>query len=338
MTLQKAENKEVARRVDDFLPSVITKEQAAYLIKTIWPKAPETEVVKAAILCKQYGLNPLMKQVFLVKFDKWDDGKKVGEDWAIVLGIKASRQIAQQAMKRAGIRYSYADGPRAMTEAEQVAIFGKVNKANFWAITTLKDSQGNLYPGYGSWPVDKKPYGMDKGNDIFNMAFIRSERKALDKLAPGELPDIETGDDAYIEANYKVVLEKGAQQFNDRVQKDIDTLWGDDTQGQKRIENTGVIQSSDPAESAPSGASTPTDGNGHGEGYEAILTNGLNLEDVKTGLHDSQWNPKDLNLYLNKKFKPLTFKISKENLSDFEKLNREQAAEFAKVLELRKMK
>jgi len=223
------EDKAIAtRQVTEYLPDTISKEQAAFLLKSIWPKAPETDIIKAAILCKQYGLNPLMKQVFLIEFDKYDNGKKVGSEWAIVLGIKASRQIAQQALKKHGIRYSYLDGPRAMTESEQISIFGRTDKTKFWAITVLKDNQGALFPGYGNFPLDKKPYGTEKGNSEFNMAFIRSERNALDKMAPGELPDIETGDDTYIEGNFKEVLEKGEQQFTKRVEKDIKELWPND--------------------------------------------------------------------------------------------------------------
>jgi len=219
------------RRVTEYLPDNITKEQAAYLIHSIWPKAPETDVIKAAILCKQYGLNPLMRQVYLIEFDKYegigDKRHKVGSEWAIVLGIKATRQIAQQALKKRDIRYSYFDGPRIMSEEEQIKIRGRVEPDKIWAVTYLKDNYGNNYPGYGFWPANKAPYGSEKGNDAFNMAFIRSERNALDKLAPGELPDIETADDSYIVADYKVALEEGEKQFTQRAEKDINELWGD---------------------------------------------------------------------------------------------------------------
>lgn len=210
--------KAVARRPQQELAVPITKEQAMYLLRTIWPKAPETEVIKAGILCQQYGLNPLMRQVYLIEF---------GKDWAIVLGIKATRQIAQQALRKQGIRYTYADGPRVMTDKEQMKIRGKVEPDKIWAITILNDQTGNTYPGYGFWPANKQPYGTDKGNDALNMAFIRSERNALDKLAPGELPDIEVGDDTYIEGGYRVAIEKGKQAFNKQVEKDIDDLWGE---------------------------------------------------------------------------------------------------------------
>ena len=196
---------------------VITQSQAIYLLKTIWKDAPETEVIKAAILCRQYNLNPLMRQVYLVKF---------GTEWVTILGIKATRQIAQQALIKRGIRYSYQDGPRVMTEKEQVKIRGKVEPDKIWAVTIIQDSFGNTFPGYGSWLTNKQPYGSDKGNDAFNMAFIRSERNALDKLAPGELPDIETGDEGYAVGDFKAALNEGKQQIIADADQDIEELWG----------------------------------------------------------------------------------------------------------------
>ena len=219
MTTEKA----VARRDT----SIITQSEAMYLLKTIWPGAPEIEVIKAAILCRQYNLNPLMRQVYLVEFDKKVDGKKVGSEWVTILGIKATRQIAQQALKQRGIRYSYQDGPRVMTEKERVKIRGKVEEDKIWAITIIKDSFDNLYPGYGFWPAGKQPYGSDKGNDALNMAFIRSERNALDKLAPGELPDVDTGDESFVVGDFKSALAKGKQQVSNNAKQDIEDGWGD---------------------------------------------------------------------------------------------------------------
>ncbi len=104
----------------------------------------QPEVIKAAILCRQYNLNPLMRQVYLIEF---------GSQWVTVLGIKATRQIAQQALRRRGIRYSYADGPRRMTDEEQQTIRGRIDNDKLWSITVLKDSAGNLFPGYGFSPA-----------------------------------------------------------------------------------------------------------------------------------------------------------------------------------------
>ncbi len=177
----------------------LTKPAAKEIVKTIWPKAPEIEVTKAALVCWQYQLNPLMKQVFLIPFN---EGKS-GETWAMVLGIKAKRLIASRKH-----HYSYLDEtPRVMTEDEQRRIFGEVDQANVVAITILQDEAGNHYRGYGKWPRDKSPYGSDKGNSKANMAFIRSESQALEKLAPGELPSsIEVGDEEFISQNGKTIV------------------------------------------------------------------------------------------------------------------------------------
>jgi len=162
----------------------LTKAEAMEILGTIWPNAPEVEVMKAAMVCHQYGLNPLMKHVFLLPFKRWREGRVIGEDWVTILGIKANRLIAH----RAG-DFSYLDDtPRIMTEDEQKRIFGEVDNTRIWAITKLQDSKGNVAPGYGSWPKDEEPYGKEKGNTRANMAFMRSERNALDRLFSGEMP------------------------------------------------------------------------------------------------------------------------------------------------------
>ena len=49
----------------------LTQEQAAFILRTVWPKAPDVEVIKAALICHQYALNPLMKHIYLVEYKKW---------------------------------------------------------------------------------------------------------------------------------------------------------------------------------------------------------------------------------------------------------------------------
>src|SRR5512139_1195687 len=94
----------------------ITKEYATYLLKTIWPGAPDDSIIKAALICAHYRLDPLLKEVSLVKFDRnrWNpqtkQREKIGEEWVPILGIKATRKMAGRAV--APRRYSYVDGPR----------------------------------------------------------------------------------------------------------------------------------------------------------------------------------------------------------------------------------
>ncbi len=202
--------------------SVITQSQAMFLLKTIWKDAPETEVIKAAILCRQYNLNPLMGHIFLIKFNKWDKqtGKKIGEEWAIVRGIRAKRAMAQ-----AKHHYSYLDGPRVMSEEEQKKILGEVEPDKLWAIVVLNDNHGNLYPGYGFWPKDVGVYGGDKGNTPRNMAFIRAEANALDKLEGGELPSMDVADDNYVVGDFQAALVEGKKQIIDDAEQDSRELW-----------------------------------------------------------------------------------------------------------------
>ena len=169
----------------------LTLPQAKLVLKTIWPDAPEVEIVKAAMTCRDYGLNPLMRHLFLIPFKNQKTGVVT---WSQVLGIGATRLISSR--KKKG--YSYIDGPRMMTEAEQMRIRGMFDSANIWAITVVADKDGLQAPGYGSWPKNIEPKGTEKGNTKQNMAMLRSERQALDRLLPGEMPpNVDVIDEAY---------------------------------------------------------------------------------------------------------------------------------------------
>lgn len=176
----------------------LTKVQAKEILVAVFPDAPGTEITRAVILCATYGLNPLMKHVFLIPFNKG----KSNETWATVIGIKAKRLLAS----RRGT-YSYIDDtPRVMTPKEQEAIFGEVYTDKVMVITKVRDpATGAEAPGYGAWPKSSEPYGTEKGNSKFNMAAIRSESQALDRLRPGEMPvGVEVAPEEFIEAEYEV--------------------------------------------------------------------------------------------------------------------------------------
>lgn len=159
----------------------LTKPQAKEILVAVFPEAPDGEITRAVMLCASYSLNPLMKHVFLIPFNKG----KPNESWATVIGIKAKRLLAS----RRG-SYSYVDNtPRIMTEEEQRRTFGEIYSDKIMVITKVKDpATGAEAPGYGSWSKDSEPYGTEKGNSKFNMAAIRSESQALDRLRPGEMP------------------------------------------------------------------------------------------------------------------------------------------------------
>ena len=201
----------------------ITKEYATYLLKTCWPGAPDDSVIKAALICSRYGLDPLLKEVVLVKF-----ASKNGDDWVPILGIKATRKIASR-----NHRYSYIDGPRVMTEDEQKTIFGEIDPNRIWAITKIQ-YKGNVYPGYGSWTKANTVYGADKGNTQRNMAFIRSERQAIDRMVPGEIPEeIDVTDESFVPLKIDTAtLEQGKADARALAEQDVADLYGEPEQSE----------------------------------------------------------------------------------------------------------
>lgn len=174
----------------------LTKTEANEILTLVYPNAPDPEKMRAVALCASYGLNPLMGHVFLIPFK---------DKWATILGIKAKRLMASRRSS-----YSYVDGtPRVMTKEEQVTVFGEENTTHITAITKLRDPKTSAEAvGYGTWPKGTEPYGTDKGNSKANMAFIRSESQALDRLRPGEMPmGVDVMPEEAIDADYTVMTE-----------------------------------------------------------------------------------------------------------------------------------
>lgn len=174
--------------------TALSQARANQIIESLWGAAPPIEKLKAAMICVDYGLNPLQKHLFLVGYEHKDKTGAVERiDWSIIYGIKAKRVIAY----RHGY-FAYADNtPRLMTEDEEKRIYGEPDPKKARGITILIDEKGNKFPGYGEWNKTKtwdnkesanNPKGSDKGNTISNMALIRSESNALEKFAPGEMP------------------------------------------------------------------------------------------------------------------------------------------------------
>jgi len=170
----------------------LTQSQAMHILKLVYPGAPEDEIVRCALLCRDFGLHPLMKEVYLIPFKD----KEGGETYVTALGIRATRKLMAQKGS-----YSYLDNtPRIMTEQEQMTIYGEMDAINIKAITKLKTKDGLEAQGYGSWPKNKEPFGVDKGNSKANMAFIRSERNAFGRLYADAIPQgVEIIDEAYVE-------------------------------------------------------------------------------------------------------------------------------------------
>jgi len=189
MVMNVSADKAVAIRQYALTPR-LNKEQAIEVLKTCWPKAPETDVMRAALLCATYQLNPLMKHVFLVPYGQGDKAT-----WSIQIGIGATRLAAS---RRGPV--SFIDGPRIMSQEEQKQIRGRIDSQRIWAITKLGGRNGATSVGYGSYGATETVQGEAKGNSRENMAMIRSERQALDRLYPAEMPmpaDIETVDESF---------------------------------------------------------------------------------------------------------------------------------------------
>lgn len=175
----------------------LTQPQAEHILSLVYPNCPKDEIIRCAILCRDFGLHPLMKEVYLIPF-KDRSGK---ENYTTVIGIAASRKMA--ADKKGA--YSFIDdSPRAATHKEIVKQYGEDSeeeKNNLISICKVQGEKGNEAIGFGLWPKGKEPYGTDKGNTKRNMANIRSERQGIDRL-PGEalpLRDIEVIDGAFVE-------------------------------------------------------------------------------------------------------------------------------------------
>ena len=195
----------------------LSERQTLTLAQVLWPDAPEEAHRRAALLCQQYGLNPLLKQIALVEFKLKGGVSK----WEPILAIEATRIIAQHAMHNTRPNY-LDDTPRIMTDEEQRLHNGEVDEVNWWALTKVADHAGSTAIGVGSW--FKKPYkdengymqgevyGANKGNTAQNMAKIRSERQALKRLCPAELPmEIQVIDAEFIELTVPQVAPKPRQ-------------------------------------------------------------------------------------------------------------------------------
>ena len=183
------------------------------IIETLWPEAPQVEKAKAIMLCATYGLNPLNKHIFLIPFNKGEPD----ETWALVMSIHCKRLLAS----RRG-PFSYVDNtPRIMTDDEQLKVFGEVLNDRLYVITKLRDPKtGAESVGYGFWLNKDKPKGENKGNTRFNMAAVRSESQAIDRLRPGEMPlGIEGVEESAIEAEYSITEPESGEKVGEQAEK-----------------------------------------------------------------------------------------------------------------------
>ena len=223
----------------------LQKNEAKEIIESLFPDAPKIEQERAILTCVSYRLNPLNKHVFLIPFNRKNkEGQVVRTDWALVMGIKAKRLLANRPVPGSAKPrpFSYIDNtPRVMTPEEQMTIFGEVLQDRVSVITKLQDPETHaVVVGYGSWRKSDAVYGTEKGNTAFNMAAIRSESQALDRLRPGEMPEgVETADESVIEGQYRVVDTSTGEVIEGQGKEEEVDLWQGNTPTAEE-ENTGA--------------------------------------------------------------------------------------------------
>ncbi len=249
--------------------ATLTKVELADIMNTMWPgadNASPAEVKKAILLCSQYGLNPLANHLYLIPFETKDKktGAVVKVTYAAVKGINARRLIARR-------KHSYSEinnTPRYMTEEEEERAWKTVNEDEVRFIVTLRDMvTGATASGYGRWPkwrtwtnpktgevkrYPNDPKGVEKGNSAENMAAIRAERIALDKLYPADMPSAIPFEDEYLEqqrAQQSVVIEPSENSQVKPASIDAETgeiLDGVFSESESQEEPGGIVVEEDP--------------------------------------------------------------------------------------------
>jgi hypothetical protein len=206
MAMNPAQTKAVARVARDERSLVISEKQAAALdiLRTSYPTAPEVEIKAAAIICATYDGDPLMGDIFLIPY-KDKEGKVT---WSRVCSIKFKRKLGQRVSP-----FTYLDDtPRMMSEAEGQKIYGKrwtfFSKGKIVAITKLRDlATGKTSQGIGAWPENAGVIGAIKGNTPENMAFIRSESQAIERLNITAVPQMDVIDERFVDTTTGEILE-----------------------------------------------------------------------------------------------------------------------------------
>jgi len=343
--------------------ATLSKIELTDIINTMWPgadKASPAEVKKAILLCSQYGLNPLANHLYLIPFKTRDKktGQVVKVTYATVKGINARRLIARR-------KHSYSeinDTPRYMTEEEEKRAWKTVNPDEIRFIVTLRDTKtGATASGYGHWPKWKtwtnpktgeikkypnEPEGIEKGNSPENMAAIRAERIALDKLYPADMPNTIPYEDEFRE---KAV--KAEESHIDKTTGEI--VDGEFTEevveegGEPGIDETGFSQSADgklgeAAATLPAGApaekaetvfpsakqdKAKTGGKPTPEEVAYAAARDQNMQMIRTAANKSKWDQARLLQELKER--------TKGKYTRFEDMRLDELQEFAsKVVDL----
>lgn len=198
--------------------TALTKEQASFIVQTMWPKAPMEMRKQAIALCVMEQLNPLMKHVHILGPY---ESKKTGElTWALHIGKQANRLMAGRRCD-----FGYVE-ERAMTKEEVINVTGEDTYATkLWVVVVVDDDKGKHFTGRGFWWRKDQVYGEEKGNSMFAMAAGRAEKIALDKCTAGRsrtpLPNLPVIDEAFL-PDIGQVEEAAAELLAD---KDTGEVW-----------------------------------------------------------------------------------------------------------------
>jgi len=168
--------------------------------------------------------------------------------------------------------------------------------------------------GVGSWPAGEEPYGVEKGNSKLHMACIHSERDALDRLYPADMPHgIEVMEEKYIEAKYTLIAEGGEARVAPAAEG-----------GKERTE--AVAEPTERKQPPPSGAPPATADKVVGEGFSIDMTW------LTESLKSLKWSELATKSFLASHYKVDTKGTLPETLK---RLTREQAEQFTKEIQTR---
>ena len=193
--------------------TVMTTTVATQIVETLWGDAPAIEKLKAIMICQQYNLNPLMKHIYMVGYRRRDDegrfikdenGKNI-LDWTIMQGIQSTRLLAHRKHK-----FTYVDmSPRRASQSEIDKILDDTADSDrIYGFCHIKDlATGAEAFGLRGCLKKEKVKGVEKGNSPLNIAMIRSERQAIERLYPGEMPEtVEIVDERYLDTGTGEVI------------------------------------------------------------------------------------------------------------------------------------
>ena len=228
---------------------LISEEQAMEIIRTTpgWGRAPDNVIKKAALICRDYKLYPGI-HVFLICFGKGTDK----ESWAPVFGINSNRLLASR--KKA---YKYIDGPRVASEEEAKKHFLNEYDSNLiYGYCKVEGLDGSIADGWGTWKRSDKVQGEDKGNSKANMVEIRAERRALNRLCPGELPSgFDVIDEEYINGTPETAQREVNQETGEIIEAQVVEVNG--TAQQPKSNGSPQAQKAEEPTPAPAGTNKP---------------------------------------------------------------------------------